>query len=65
MLERIAREGEHTTGLHKGSILKLSPFGYVVARLPEGAGNSVRPFGAGVGRIAECASHASIGCFGT
>jgi hypothetical protein len=31
----------------------------------EGAGNSVRPCLAGVGRIAECSPHASVGCFGT
>jgi hypothetical protein len=30
---------------------------------PEGAGNSVRPAGAGVGRIVGCLSHASTGCF--
>jgi cellulose biosynthesis protein BcsQ len=31
----------------------------------EGAGNSVRCVGAGVGRIVGCSSHASTGCFGT
>jgi hypothetical protein len=32
---------------------------------PEGAGNAVRPVGAGVGRIARCTSHVSTGCFDT
>jgi len=32
---------------------------------PEGAGNSVRPVGAVVGRIVGCLSHASIGCLGS